>query len=360
MEVTNNINCTWAESEQFIELKLNEEIVFMDSQDHWSSGICRLLGLSNEEGKNWVESVFKYSLDFSSNTFTNLNIIEKVDVLREATRNYFQISEADHLKVYVLGRKGPCGHLTNILWEEGIREDNDFVVVGCLECKHGWLVNINDLNNELKDTVSYEQEHFKGKEPDDYMSQMKWRMEKSHRLVKQISGLSIYLEAKTQNKPTILDIGSGEYSFFRKALDEVGWIYDVIELSPHAAPNYNTETKKYDFVTMWDILEHVRDPLNTLNMVRTFLKDGGICFIRTPNLMALEREIFGRYYHSLKREHLQYFSPRSIILFLNKVGLTPLFLTSESHLLKGFFREDIHYFARLLKGSDLFIAARKN
>ena len=81
--------------------------------------------------------------------------------------------------------------------------------------------------------------------------------------------------------------------------------------------------------------------------------------LRTPNLRALELEIFGRFQHSLKLEHLHYFSPASICHLAERVGLVPEFTTTESHLLSGFLGPHLASIRQQMRGSDLFFAASK-
>lgn len=43
-------------------------------------------------------------------------------------------------------------------------------------------------------------------------------------------------------------------------------------------------TRYYDVVTMWYVLEHVRDPIATLTRAGELLRDDGILFVRVPNM----------------------------------------------------------------------------
>ncbi len=370
----------WIESNNFLEYRYDSKVAFKDSQDHWTNGVCRLIGLSKEEAKKWVESVLSNSNTVFGRFFYDLSTNERIIVLKESSRQFFQISNTSNdLQKSLLGGNGPCGHLSNIVWEDGIRKENKFAVVGCTKCLHGWLIKTDEPKSQLKDTVVYEQNYFQGSETGvgygNYLAQKSWRLEKSNRLVKQICGLCLYLGLQLHEKPNLLDIGSG-YGFFRKAANDTGWSHDGVELSKYAVEIcqkefgfetvnttleqfFNITKKKYDIITLWDTLEHVATPEYNLKIVQELLSTDGICIIRTPNLMSLEREIFGRYYHSLKHEHLQYFSHQSLLIFLEKANLVPLFLTSESHLLAGFFDGNVHPFAVSLKGSDLFLIARK-
>ncbi|MBI3591363.1 MAG: class I SAM-dependent methyltransferase [Candidatus Melainabacteria bacterium] len=379
MVETKNLSCLWFENDNSLECQQNGSTVFKDTQEHWKDGFCRLLKLSNEEAKQWIEGVALTSPQIFNKSFSKLNKNDKVLVLKKSIESFpkFVVSTSSPVSnAELLSSIGVCGHKSNTIWESGIGKDNDFVVVGCKECEYGWLINANNPKTSLNDTTLYNETYFEGKEKDvgygSYLSQKDWRIEKSHRLTRQIQGICSYLNINLLDKK-VLDIGSS-YGFTRKAFDEAGFKHDGIELSKYAAEICEKEfgfktfvgtandfekvsNDKYTIVTMFDILEHVSNPLALLGSVKNFLNPDGICVIRTPNLMAIEREIFGRFYHSLKYEHLHYFSPKVLISLLEASGLQTLFLASESHLLKGFFEGDLNYFSRLLKGSDLFLVA---
>ena len=174
----------------------------------------------------------------------------------------------------------------------------------------------------------------------------------------------------------ILDVGSG-YGYFLRAAQDRGWQAEGTEISHHAATvaqaEYGLDTfvgtlsdffergvrEPYDVLSMFDVVEHVEDPVALLRIAGELLKPGGMCVIRTPNLLSIEARVFGNDYHSLKREHLHYFSGASLCHAMERAGLVPAFLTTESHLLKGFLGRALQGFACRLEGSDLFAVAQK-
>ena len=370
----------WRKHFGFIECYQNRTIVFRDTADHWSNALCRLLNLSDAQAKNWVCAVLEQAVYSYGRSFVELSYSQKLEILRKASYKFFKINTK---RVSSLAenhnRLSWCRHNPDIEWVPYLWEDRDYAVIGCSKCVHGWLAPVHKLVKHIKNDALYDREYFEGNLKDkgygNYLQQMPWRIEKSHRLFKQIEGVARYLNLRMNKKPRALDIGSG-YGFFRKILDEAKWRHDGIEVSRYAAEvckqtyGYNTfvgridEYRKrcmasYDLITLWDVIEHLKDPINQLKHIFALLKTEGICVMRTPNLMAVERDIFGPHYHSLKREHLHYFSAESLVSALNQDGLKTLFLTSESHLLSGFFGVDFSFASCLLKGSDLFVVAGK-
>ena len=76
----------------------------------------------------------------------------------------------------------------------------------------------------------------------------------------------------------------------------------------------------FDAVTLWDTLEHVPDPAAALRRIRTWLRPGGWLFLNVPNCESVPARILGRHWVLLLREHLWYFSPRTLGALLERCG----------------------------------------
>jgi len=136
---------------------------------------------------------------------------------------------------------------------------------------------------------------------------------------------------------TVLDVGSG-HGFFLKECLALGLAAQGIEISPHAVQYAREELKldvrqmpiddlpaseTYDVITLWEVLEHVPDPLKTMQQVQAHLKSGGMAWVTTPNTGALERLIKGaRYFNFLNQSHLTHFHAGTLKLLLQRAGLT--------------------------------------
>lgn len=64
----------------------------------------------------------------------------------------------------------------------------------------------------------------------------------------------------------------------------------------------------FDVITMWEVIEHLYDPVLAIEIAAKILKPGGILLISTPNLLALDRSIFKKYWAG-------YDLPRHLYLF---------------------------------------------
>jgi 2-polyprenyl-3-methyl-5-hydroxy-6-metoxy-1,4-benzoquinol methylase len=83
------------------------------------------------------------------------------------------------------------------------------------------------------------------------------------------------------------------------------------------------DTGFFDFVTMDQVIEHVADPLETLQGIARILKPGGVAILSTPNSHGLGAMVFGRrWVHWHAPYHLHHFSIRSMKFATEKAGLT--------------------------------------
>jgi 2-polyprenyl-3-methyl-5-hydroxy-6-metoxy-1,4-benzoquinol methylase len=155
------------------------------------------------------------------------------------------------------------------------------------------------------------------------------------------------------------------------ALGEAGYEHDGLEISEFAreiasrAYGLNTYDgaleqhwqnweSRYDAVTLFDLIEHLADPTRFLEQVAFILRPGGVVGIKTPNLDCPEAWVFGPHYHSLKREHLSFFSTDSVTAAAAMAGFQPLHVATTSHLLAGFVGEEqTRAWTRELRGADV-------
>lgn len=94
---------------------------------------------------------------------------------------------------------------------------------------------------------------------------------------------------------------------------------------------------RVDFVYMWHALEHFAEPIEELRVVRSHLKERGVCLVRVPN---------GRFYPANTGSfydfdwlhypmHLQYFTPSSLSAILRRAGLRALEIDCSSIIEAG-------------------------
>jgi 2-polyprenyl-3-methyl-5-hydroxy-6-metoxy-1,4-benzoquinol methylase len=152
---------------------------------------------------------------------------------------------------------------------------------------------------------------------------------------------------------TLLDIGSG-YGFFLDEANKAGLttigiepskklVVQSIELLNRSIKVINKSfdgfylknlNKKYDFITLIHVIEHVTNPKKTILQALKLLKPQGILYIETPNLQShlfnIEKE---QYTFLTPPEHLWIFSIKSIEHVLNSYKLLATTYSYPEHLM---------------------------
>ncbi len=139
-------------------------------------------------------------------------------------------------------------------------------------------------------------------------------------------------------KGNILDIGCAT-GFFLKAAKDAGWQVEGVEISEFAA-NYAKNhfkfkvycedfldikiSEKFDVITMWDVIEHFYNPQAAIEKANKLLKPGGLLVLSTPDVASLPAKITRHKWvgYKLSDEHLTYFSPKTMKIFLENSGLS--------------------------------------
>ena len=76
----------------------------------------------------------------------------------------------------------------------------------------------------------------------------------------------------------------------------------------------------FDFVTAWDVVEHLSEPDRTMEGITTILKPGGWFFCSLPDISSWSARLFGETWNCLLLEHLWYFSPTTLDAYLSHFG----------------------------------------
>jgi 2-polyprenyl-3-methyl-5-hydroxy-6-metoxy-1,4-benzoquinol methylase len=162
---------------------------------------------------------------------------------------------------------------------------------------------------------------------------------------------------KATKELLLLDIGSGSGALIDRAQKQ-GFICEGIEICKGLAESAgqilgcpihtgflaesNLPSDHFDVITMYDLIEHVPDPMEDLIHCHRLLAPGGILFILTPNNGALLRRISRLAYlctfHAFQkplsalyyRDHLSYFSAQSLSGIVQKAGFNVLELETRN------------------------------
>ena len=79
----------------------------------------------------------------------------------------------------------------------------------------------------------------------------------------------------------------------------------------------------FDLIILFQVLEHIRDPLSVLRQCATLLKPSGVLIVGVPNLESWQARYTGpHWFHLDVPRHLFHFSPRSLGKVLQMADLT--------------------------------------
>lgn len=78
----------------------------------------------------------------------------------------------------------------------------------------------------------------------------------------------------------------------------------------------------FDLVTMWHVLEHVSQPEKYIEKITELLNEQGTLIVEVPNFNSWTRKLTGQYWLGLDlQNHIGFFTPKSLCLFLEKYKL---------------------------------------
>ena len=163
-------------------------------------------------------------------------------------------------------------------------------------------------------------------------------------IVREMCSLAV---SKTQRA---LDIGAGNGDFL-EGLQKLGWETAGTDFSAESArrvtarlggrPVYvgsfedvDLQAQRFDLITLWDVLEHVYQPLRVLHKAAAHLAPGGRLMVSVPNFGAIEARLLGRHWPHLDTPlHLWQFTANTLALALDRAGLEVLRITTPYSLL---------------------------
>jgi 2-polyprenyl-3-methyl-5-hydroxy-6-metoxy-1,4-benzoquinol methylase/predicted RNA-binding Zn-ribbon protein involved in translation (DUF1610 family) len=148
------------------------------------------------------------------------------------------------------------------------------------------------------------------------------------------------LDASAPVKKRLLDCGAAT-GYLAELAREIGWDAFAIEYSEFGATAcekllgpgkvYRGQAEEAAFtanpegqfsvITMFDFIEHVREPRAVLQWARQRLDSHGVLLLTTPCAGSLSWRLMGRqWFHYTSREHLWFFSAESLRIVLEETG----------------------------------------
>jgi len=160
-------------------------------------------------------------------------------------------------------------------------------------------------------------------------------------------------------RPRMLDVGCST-GFVVEAARDRGWEAVGLDLNPSAVEygrrrgldlhavaleDAGFEPASFDAVCLFDVLEHLIEPVRTLRACARLVKPGGIVFLYVPNYDSASRLLMGRDAHFIwPTHHLNYYTPVTIRDLLRREGLRTEYLATEGLDLVDYlwYRREVH------------------
>ena len=184
--------------------------------------------------------------------------------------------------------------------------------------------------------------------------------------------------------PKLLDVGAGNGYFVHLARDEFGMAADGLEISAaerdYARSMFGIElldgdlaqvAGRYDVVTSFNVLEHVKRPVDLLTQMSARLTSQGLLLLTTPNPSCIHRRLRGLSHWNMvcPPHHINLFTRAALEEMLAAAGFTVLEYSTLSTYINAVRKIDtrglmlrraaFHALKTANLGADHFLVCRK-
>lgn len=173
---------------------------------------------------------------------------------------------------------------------------------------------------------------------------------------------------KKKDNPGLLDVGCST-GWITSIARDCGFDVKGLEANIHSAKigrdKYKLDiiegfledveiSQKFEAVTMFHVLEHLVDPLAELNRIYELLNEDGKFLVVVPNGESLGTKLFRQHYNWNLRQHVSFFSKKSLAVLLQNAGFKVLSIKTlpSTPLLRNSFNRWMRY--RKAKGGVSF------
>ncbi|MGB5747171.1 MAG: class I SAM-dependent methyltransferase [Desulfobacterales bacterium] len=145
-----------------------------------------------------------------------------------------------------------------------------------------------------------------------------------------MSGIILNLKKLVPSKARILDWGAGDGAF-QRLLERKG--FDSYGIDSYSSGSDNKKIIRasieeasfpegfFDAITCFHVLEHIHQPVASVEKALHLLKPGGIFIVEVPNIASLGFKIFKKRWYPLDIPvHLNHFNPAVMQKLFEKVG----------------------------------------
>jgi 2-polyprenyl-3-methyl-5-hydroxy-6-metoxy-1,4-benzoquinol methylase len=201
---------------------------------------------------------------------------------------------------------------------------NHHKILKCLNCD---FVQIEEEPSAIELSLVYGEAYF---------THQKYR-DLSTLLKENIRRLGLISQFVLDKEATVLDAGcaTGDFIHYAKNYFKI-FGFDQSEFAVALAKEKNPEiaeriwagniqefnecAHRFDVICLWDVIEHLRDPLSACRQLVSLLKPGGYLLISSPAIDAPIAKFLGKYWAFMTPpEHLSFFGKKSIHYIFEEV-----------------------------------------
>ena len=208
-----------------------------------------------------------------------------------------------------------------------------FDVVKCASC--GLIFQSPRFSDEAISEF-YSEGYYTGKSSYTYVDERENFKGSSYVWNKRIKKISSFLGLAVNKGKRFLDIGCS-FGGFLSCAEDAGFDVYGLDISSFAASYARDklnlknvicadftkglyEENFFDVITMIEVIEHVKDPMQTIKEAYKILKPGGLFLLQTANMDGYQAKKEGADYHYFLPGHLYYFSAKTLKSYLKKCG----------------------------------------
>ena len=158
-----------------------------------------------------------------------------------------------------------------------VRDVKDLSVFVCKECELYFLESFDHITEEFYENSSMKNREFNS---DNISDDDRRRYE--------------FLQERLFNKD-VLDVGAGEGGFLKLAKEKAGSVcavepdfkskelFDALKIKRFSKISDIPSNDKFDIITLFHVLEHLKDPIKELKILSKYLNNEGVIYAEFPN-----------------------------------------------------------------------------
>jgi len=211
-------------------------------------------------------------------------------------------------------------------------EKSGFRVFRCHDCKHRWIFPRPGAE-ELLDI--YDDGYFTRGGKYGAFNQQNISLSERHNDLWKLHFVTSHLD-----EGKLLDVGCATGTFLvdarthgfdiegiepSEAATDAARLQHGLEIRNDSFSSAHFGAQSFDAVTLWDVVEHLPDPVAAISKCNDLLRPGGYLFLTTGDVSSRFARIMGRRWHLLTPpQHVSFFSRRSLHLLLERCGFQML------------------------------------